>query len=1557
MPTSPDTPSTPARRADLSPARRALLERWARGRPAGTPPGIPRRPAGEPPRLSFSQERLWLLDRLLGEDSSYNTVPLAVRLHGPLDPALFDRALGEVVRRHEVLRTRFPVVDGEPRPVVDPPGPVHAERTDLRGAADPRAEADAIVREHRADPLDAARGPLLTARLLRTGDEEHVLALLMHHLVTDGWSDDVFVREIAELYRAYAAGAVPELPEPPVQYADFAAWQRDRLSGARLEGLLDHWRGALADAPAALELPLDGPRPAVQRYRGASEPVRVDARTTARLKALAKAEDATLFMVLLSAVGALLARYTGQHDVLVGTPVANRTQPQTEHLIGCFINTLVLRADLTGDPTFREALGRARRASLAAYAHQELPFERLVDELAPERDTGRHPLFQVMLALQNSPPAELEFDGFRLAPVELDNGVAKFDLTIDLREYDGELVGRIQYDADLFHPATRTRMTAHLTGLLADAAERPDARLGDLAMLDAAELHRVTREWNATEVDHPLVCLHRLIERHAAQRPDAVAVSAPDGTLTYRQLNLRADRLASELRRARVGPDTLVGLCLERGVGLAIGILGILKAGGAYVPVDPAYPPDRIAYQLRDANAQVVVTSRALRATLEAALSPETDRGGAAGTRRAARLVLLDGAEPAAATPEPATGRQAALDDLAYVIYTSGSTGRPKGVMITHRAAANMILSTLAEIDARPHDAVLQFATVCFDVSVLEIFTALCSGGRLVVPDAETVLDPARLTALVRREQVTVADIPPAVLEVLDSDALTTLRIQFIGCEAFGGPLATRWQRPGRRLINGYGPTEATVMMTLMELDRPYERMPPIGRPMPNHGAYVLDAAMTPVPIGAVGELYISGTGLARGYVGRPGPTARRFVPDRYGRPGAVAYRTGDLARHRPDGVLEFVGRADNQVKIRGYRIETGEVEAVLAEHPLVGKAVVVVRELTGALGGSRQLVAYVQPRTEPPAGERPVPHEVRDWLGRRLPGYLVPHLVVPVDRFPLSPSGKVDRTALPDPESVAAATEGDGPGTATPPGTAMERLLADRVFGAVLGVERVEAHSNFFQLGGNSLQLAQLQARIAQEVGVEVPLRELFKAPTVAALAEYVTGRTPEPVQAAAAAQNAGDGSLSAPLSLQQRRLWDRAAASGAPWPNKPLAARLRGFVDADGVIGAVGELVARHGMLRTTFDLSGPEPRQVVHDRLDPMIETVDLAGQDLDAVHRAMLAETGRVFDIEKGPLLRVALLRLDPYDQVVLVTAHPLVWDGGSRAVLAGELLALAGAAGPGRAALPPLTTQYADFAAWQRDWLTGPGAREHLRHWTQRPDGVADPGPLALPGYRPEAAAPEPGARPGSAYRFTIDPRLDAAARSLGQDAGVSLFTVFLTAFAVALHSLGGGTELAVGVPLGNRVRPGTAGLIGQFVNTLPLRVDLSGDPSFGEALLRVRTRLGDLLEHQELPAAEGAASPPVTFDYLAQAARLSPAPGLEITGVQVDPGLADVDLAVALEHRTTGLHGTVTCASDVCAPDLAPRLAGRLVAVLDALAARPDPRLRDLRGLADEATP
>ncbi|MFL5381523.1 MAG: amino acid adenylation domain-containing protein, partial [Longimicrobiaceae bacterium] len=1008
-------------------------------RRAGLPVLPPVVPAGRTRALplSFAQERLWFIDRLEPGSAVYN-LPLAWRLGGALDEAALERSLSEIVRRHESLRTVFAEADGSPVQVIAPFGAFALPVEDLSALGE--AEREAALRhragEEMARPFDLAAGPLFRAALLRLGAEEHVLLLSMHHIVSDGWSMEVLFRELSALYAAYREGRGSPLPELPVQYADYAVWQREQLAGEALERQLSYWRERLAGAPELLELPTDRPRPPVRTYRGASVPVELSLELLERLQALARSEGATLYMTLLGAFQVLLAKYSGSEDVVVGSPIAGRTRKEIEALIGFFINTLVLRTDLSGDPGFREVLRQVREATLGAYEHQEVPFERLVEELQPERSLSHSPLFQVVFSLQNAGGGGGALAGLKLSGAGPAMEVAKFDLFLELVATPQGLRGGLNYSTDLFERGTALRMVGHLERVLEQVAADADVRLSRLDLLDESERALVLEEWNRT-AEHPADrCIHQLFEAQAARTPGAVAVRFEEESLTYRELNERANRLAHHLRRRGVGPEVRVGICLERGVEMVVGIVAVLKAGGAYVPLDPSYPAERIAYILEDAAVPVLLTQESLRDALPA--------------RESVEVVSVDGAAEeiaAEAAQNPESG--AGPDSLAYVIYTSGSTGAPKGALIEHRNVARLFAATEAWFGFGERDVWTLFHSYAFDFSVWELWGALLYGGRVVVVPFDVSRDPEAFHALVQREGVTVLNQTPSAFRQFirvngERGGELALRVVVFGGEALEPASLREWvERRGAetpRLVNMYGITETTVHVTyrpLTEADVFGGSGSPIGVRIPDLQLYVCDSALRPLPVGVPGELYVGGGGVARGYLDRPELTAQRFVENPFG--AGKLYRTGDRVRWLADGTLEYLGRLDEQVKIRGFRIELGEIEAALRQAPGVRDCTVVVRE---DAPGDRRLVAYIVGEAEAEA--------LRDRLRRTLPEYMVPSAFVFMEALPLTANGKLDRKALPAPEGDAYAR-----GSYEAPLGEVEEALAG-IWAEVLGLERV---------------------------------------------------------------------------------------------------------------------------------------------------------------------------------------------------------------------------------------------------------------------------------------------------------------------------------------------------------------------------------------------------------------------------------------------------------------------------------------------------------------------
>ncbi len=1047
--------------------------------------------------LSFAQRLLWFMDQLTSSLPIFN-VGLAARLHGELDVDALGRALDRIAERHEILRTTYESEGGVPWQVVGEPRGVELTPVDL-GRLDAGArerEVARLVEEESQRPFDLQRGPVFRRGLLRCGAEEHVLLLTVHHIALDGWSVRLLIQEMVELYGAQLEGREPRLRPLPIQFGDYAAWQREWLHGEVLEEHLDYWKEQLRGLPT-LELPLDWPRPATPTYRGESMIGLLPADLMEEVRQLARRSRASVFMVLLAAFQALLQRYTGQDDLVVGSGMAGRMHEEVDNLIGCFVTVAVLRTDLSGDPTFEELLERVKDVVLGATMYQELPFERLLDELHTPREVGRNPLVQVVFAAQTGGIEWIDMPGLRVEPLHVASaplplGTSRLDLTISVSERrSGEADVWLEYSTELFDRGRIELLLSHYERLLSQLVARPGVRLSELEPVGERERRCLLEEWQGPAVAYPKErCIHQLFEEQARARPDAVAVVCGDERVTYGELDRRANRLAHHLRRLGVGPDVKVGICLERSMEMVESLLAILKAGGAYLPLDPEYPAERLGLMLRRARADVALTKTQWQARLPAGL-----------VRHVVRLDVDRERWSGEAETSPEVAVSA--EHLACVFFTSGSQGEPKGIESPHRATVRTFFGT-DYMEYGPWLVVPQMAPMAWDGLTLELWPPLLHGGTSVLLQ-ERVATAATLRELIAREGVNTMLLPAALLNAVvdqDADALRGVRQLLTGGDT-ASPRHVRLvkERLGAaRVVNGYGPAESTVYASCYEVPDglPEGRSVPIGRPIANTQVYVLGPGLRPVPTGVVGEMHLGGDGLARGYMGRPDLTAERFVPDPFGPEGGRLYRSGDLARWRVDGTLEFIGRADEQVKILGHRVEPGEVETVLGTHPDVREAVVEARPDGG---GQKRLVAYVVP-----AGERGREAEYRRYLKDRLPEYLVPSAFVSLDAMPLTPNGKVDRSALPEPESTRPDLEVEY----VLPRGAVQQELARAVFGDLLGLQRVGAGDSFFELGGNSLQVMQVVARVRERFGVELDLRELYRAPTVAALAALIEAGAP---------------------------------------------------------------------------------------------------------------------------------------------------------------------------------------------------------------------------------------------------------------------------------------------------------------------------------------------------------------------------------------------------------------------------------------------------------------
>ncbi|HEV2150062.1 MAG TPA: amino acid adenylation domain-containing protein [Longimicrobiaceae bacterium] len=1527
--------------ADL--ARR--VEGLRRAGTAQLPPVVPVA-RGQAPPLSFAQERLWFLDRLQPESAFYN-VPHALRFSGALDHAALERALGEIVRRHESLRTAFPQVAGEPVQEIAPYDGFTLAVEDLSAldGAEREAQAGRLASEEAARPFDLARGPVFRARLLRLGEEDHVLLLCMHHIVSDEWSMGVFFGELSALYEAYREGGDSPLPELPVQYADYSAWQREQLSGERLEGLLSYWRARLAGVPALLELPTDRPRPPVQSYRGAYEGVALPGALVEPLRALAGSEGATLHMVLLAAFQVLLSRYSGSEDVVVGTTIAGRSRREVEPLIGFFVNTLALRTDLSGDPSFREVVRRVREVTLGAYEHQEVPFEAVVADLRPERSLSHSPLVQVLFELHVH-PAEEDLRGLSMRDVDLQIDTTKFDLSLELGARADGVFGAMMYSVDLFERSTIRRMIAHLQRVLEQVAGDPGARISRLTLAGAEERARVVEEWNRT--DHPFprdACIHELFEAQVERTPEALALEWGDQVLTYRELDARANRLAHHLAGLGVGPEDRVGVLLERSPEMVVATLAVMKAGGCCVPVDTTYPPERVELMLADSAVRVLLSQGDLGAPLAGA---------------GVRVVRLD-TPPELLSSGPADPPRSGVAprNLAYVFYTSGSTGRPKGVMMAHREVVQFAACIPETMPMGPGDRVTQASNASFDAAVFEVWGALLNGAALVGIDRDVLLSAAALAKALREQRIThlyqtAALFNQHVREQVD--AYSGLRQLVFGAEAVGTEGVRRMLLQGRpkRVLHEYGPTEATVWCTLDVVEEVAEGAAtvPIGRPVPNARAYVLGPDLEPQPAGVPGELYVGGAGVVRGYLGRPDLTAGRFVPDPFApEPGARMYRTGDRVRWRPDGRLEFMGRLDDQVKMRGFRIEPGEVEGALSAHPGVRQARVIVRE---DRPGEKRLVAYVVGTAGADA--------LRAHLRRSLPEYMVPQAFVALDRLPLTPNGKLDRKALPAPDPASAQDR------YAAPRSPVEEVLAE-IWAEVLERKRVGVEENFFDLGGHSLLATRLVSRVRQAFGVELPVRALFEGPTVAEVSKRV-----EALKRAALPQRAPvlpvQRTGAPPLSFAQERLWflDRLQQGGNSY-NVSQALRLSGGADEAALERALGEVVRRHETLRTTFTEVDGVPAQVIAPFTGFVLPVEDLSAQgepEREAAARQRAAEDAALpFDLTAGPLLRARLLRLMTDEHVLLLAMHHIVCDGWSMQVLFRELWTLYEAYRDGRESpLPELPVQYADYAVWQREQLGGEAELRQLAYWRERLAGA--PELLELPTDHPRP--PVPSFR-GASVPVSVPVEVMDRLRELARREGTTLYVVALAAFQVLLSRYSGSEDVMVGTPIAGRTRQEVEELIGLFMNTLVLRADLAGNPSFRELVRGVRESVLGAYEHQEVPfervvaevQPERSLSRSTLFQVMFQldnAEASAPGTGgLAVRGVEVEREATKFDLTLVLYAHPRGITGALQYSTDLFGHGTARRMVQHLERVLEQVGDDPDRRLSRLQlmGRAERA--
>jgi amino acid adenylation domain-containing protein/FkbM family methyltransferase len=1520
-----------------------------------------RTPRDQPPPLSFAQQRLWFLDQLAPQSPFYN-LPRAVRLHGALDIDVLTRVINEIIRRHESLRTRIKVINqGEaPEPVqmIDEWVPREFEVIDLM--AFPRSERDQeaweVVDKDADEGFDLSEGPLLRVKIVKLDEAEHIVLFTMHHIVSDGWSLGVLTREIETLYHAYLAGETSPLPELDLQYADYAVWQREYLSGEILENEVRYWKDRLAGAPA-LQLPGDFPRPAAPSHRGGVVRVRIEKEVSDELRKLCQAETTTIFMALMGALKVVLLRYSGEEDLSVGTVVANRTRKELEGLIGFFVNTLVLRTDLGGNPSFREVIRRERAAALGAYTHQDAPFEKLVEEINPNRDLSRSPLFQALMALQNNERASLSLKGLKLDRVNEGARVAKYDLTLNLTEEDDGISGGLNYSRDLFEESTAQRMAGHLEKVVREIARNAEQRVKDIELISEEEKRQIVHMGARSKIDSLSdVYAHELFESQSELGPDAIAISQGREQISYRELNRRASQLGRYLRERGVENGAIVGVCLERSIEAIIALMAVWKAGGANLPLDPSYPGHRLQSMMEDAAASFMLTNGPDINWSESIDIPVVDLK--------MEWKAVENYSVAVSTPK------ALGDDLAYLIFTSGSTGRPKGVMVTHNNLSGLLSVCQRHFQFCANEEMLCLASFSFDISFFELLNPLVVGGKINLLGRDEILNSDQLLFEIGNCNIIHA-VPTLMKQIVEgvknkggntSDYKNINKV-FVGGELVPAELLEEMTHvfTAAQIHVLYGPTEGTIICSSQAVaPETIGKRNIIGAPLDNSILNIYDENGHLLSFGIPGELCIGGDGVARGYLNRPELTAERFIPDAYaGEPGARMYRTGDLVRCLQNGQLEYLGRGDRQVKIRGHRIELGEIEARLAEHPAIQTAIVSAVEDHRR---EKRLVAYLVARTNPEllfmeagsgkeisveqdpgmdASQRGreifpenLARELRAHLNKYLPEYMTPSIFKLIDKTPMTPSGKIDRRALPAIEDEDLGLKRDYVAPRTP----IEEMMAG-IWGGLLGVERIGVAENFFELGGHSLLATQVISRVRAAFNVEIGVKSIFEAPTI----EDVSARVVEAINEGR--EHTGPPLVKShrtgnpPLSFAQQRMWFLAQMMpNNPFYNLPGAVRLEGKLDLDLLQRVINEVVRRHEILRTRIIVENNAPVQVIDEWKPKSIEVLTLTAltddkkdSELSRIGREE-AETG--FDLSLGPLLRIRILKLEEEAYVVFFTFHHVVSDAWSMSVLMREISVLYEAMSLGlKSPLKELDIQYADYAVWQRAYLDSGVLKDEVDYWREQLDGATA---MELPTDRVRPSAPS---YRGGREQIAISKDVYRELRRFSQKEAATVFMSLMAVLKVVLMRYTGEDDISVGTVIANRTRKEIEGLIGFFVNTLVMRTRLEGNLSYRDLVKRVREVSLGAYAHQDAP-----------FDKLVEEINperdLSRSPlfqimmvlqnieheerqlkGLKVIGIGGDRTVTKFDLTLRLTESDDGLRGCLEYSPDLYDAETIRRLA------------------------------
>jgi amino acid adenylation domain-containing protein len=1506
-------------------------------------PAIEPQAADAPKVLSFAQQRLWFLNQFEDNSSATYNMPLALRLSGQLNVEALQQSLQCLIERHTGLRSYFPNQSGQAQLQIRAIEALKIHDLSRLANDEQEHETQRLANAHAVEPFDLEQGPLFKADLLRLDDSDAVLLLNMHHIISDGWSMGVFMRDWQQAYAAFAEGNAPGLPELPIQYSDYAAWQRQWFQGEVLQRQVDYWTGRLKGLPELLELPTDKPRPPQQTYQGAHYSQCLPATLNQAVTQLSRQQGVTLFMTLLAAFNVLLSCYSRQQDICVGSPIANRTHSHSEDVIGFFVNTLILRSQVEPQQSFIELLQATRQTCLDAYAHQDIPFEMLVEKLQPTRSLSHSPLFQVMFVLQNNESAELALPDLEVSFLEAEYPIAKFDLTLHVAEQDGQLHCYWEYATDLFAGGTIKRMAEHFEALLNAIVDNPERAIGLLPLLTEQETLQL-QAWNDTATGYPKdQTIISLFEQQVEARPEAQAAVFDDESLSYRQLNEKANQLAhyllglkTETGAPLLTDNPLIAIAVERSLDMIIGLLGILKAGGAYLPVDPDYPAIRIRHMLTDSQAPLLLTQSRLQ-----------DRLPPAELEHDCVVLCLDELD-VAGQPTENPPIQSGPEDLAYVMYTSGSTGMPKGVCIANTAVIRLVKNT-NYIQINADDCIAQASNVSFDAATFEIWGSLLNGAQLVGIPKDMLLSPHKLTEHLQSHRINILFVTTALFNQIAQtkpDCFENLKYLLFGGEQ-ADPNAVNTvlsKHPPEQLLNGYGPTESTTFASWYLANR--EQKPnnintiPIGKPVGNTEIFILNPQHQPQPPNIPGELCIAGAGLARGYLNRPELTAEKFIDvELFGKQTRI-YKTGDLARWLPDGNLEFLGRIDQQIKLRGFRIELGEIEAVLCQYPDVKEAVANLYEADG----DKRIVAYLTTDND-----RFDTDELRGWLKARLPDYMVPSHFLCLDALPLTPNGKIDRKALPKPDLSLQ-------GEQQLPHSETEQLLCS-LWSQVLRLDVTSISTNFFAAGGHSLLATQLVSRIRESFGIDMPLRTVFEYPVLREQAEWLD-RQQRGSELPAILPLAEGEPLT--LSFAQQRLWFLAQLAGqSATYNMPAALRLQGRLNEQALQSALTDLVQRHQTLHVCFPMVDGKPTVQLHAAYNPLSVT-DLSGL-ADAEQKDRIAEwldrhASSPFDLGSGPLFTAQLLRLGEEEHILLFNMHHIISDGWSTAVMIRDWRRLYDAYVQNlEPQLPELAIQYSDYAAWQRNWLQGDVLERQLDYWTDKLLGA--PELLELPADNPRPAVMS---YRGKHRQSTLNPMLTQAIKTLSRKHGVTDFMALLAAFTVLLSRYSGQTDMVVGCPIANRTQSQTENLIGFFVNTLALRLQTDAGQSFSGLLAQVRKTALEAYSHQDIPfeALVEKINPSRSLSHAPlfqvmfvlqnapeEALELS---GLNITPVESEHATAKFDLTLSVDER----DGAFVCHweynTDLFLPETIVLISERFQVLLEGIVAGPEQSIAQL---------